>query len=379
MMALQPGRPVRRTIVQPLTPDGSPVVLYERWSSTLAWRILRRFADDASAVAERVAGNAREARLVHRELRAFVHQAERYYEVGERTGGAPSALPFYYAILNLAKAELLIAHGQALLERRLHHGLSVPSPKGLRTDRLGLRDGVFRLLYTKRIGRDLQQRNVPVGRVIGNVPSIRNEVSSTSFVKANAHGGWNCVARNDRRLWSLLAFESDEWLAGRTPTSRLFFRHFRRIETPREWRRVFGISTRFSTPSLHVFESKTEQELPEQATLRPFMDQMAAPWTMLHPTVGFSNNPGYDLFIYPHLYRSKPFPMTGSLAAYAALFYVSSLVRYAPSMVDARSHPEQAWLLGSIPTEVAPLLLHAAINEMLGTYFFFGSPESMRA
>lgn len=381
-MTLGSGYTVQRWLSYPVAPDGKPNVLYDSFSSQLAWRQLLRLADDEELMRPRFTGGGPQKSRAYKEFRAFIYQGQRYYEAAERTSGAPSALPYYYAFLNLAKAELLISRGTGFLNEQVHHGLTAPNPRGISTDRLGIRNGVFRWLYRDRLGHIPPESTVPVARVLGNVAAIGHEISFTRIVALKVLGGWHTVAMDEQRMWSLIAFGSREVGTGSSPTDRRIKEHFDQIEPPRNWREVFGVSNRYASRGLSVFQSKFEQDIShtgDNLRIEYVVEQIRSVWQALDPVIDFSHYPGLDFFLCPHLYRTREFPMPTSLAAYAALFYVSSLVRYAPSLVDPHEHPEQAWLLASVPSETAPFLLHSAVNRILGSYLFYVSPEAMRS
>jgi len=63
--------------------------------------------------------------------------------------------------------------------------------------------------------------------------------------------------------------------------------------------------------------------------------------------------------------------MPVSLARYASLFYLSSLVRYKPSSLDPQSQGKQAWLFDSFVSECALALLTEATDGITGKTTFF--------
>ena len=66
----------------------------------------------------------------------------------------------------------------------------------------------------------------------------------------------------------------------------------------------------------------------------------------------------------PSLLRSRWLPIPPSLARYVLMFYLSSLVRYAPTKLDPRRQPDQAWLFDAFAGESHIPLLVNALNGM---------------
>jgi hypothetical protein len=58
--------------------------------------------------------------------------------------------------------------------------------------------------------------------------------------------------------------------------------------------------------------------------------------------------------------------MPASLARYAIMYYVSSLVRYKPSALDRSLRGTQAWLLDAFTYEAALPLLQNALSAIQG-------------
>jgi len=384
VMALAPGRSVQRFQIRPITPDGKLVVFDEPWSSRLAWLQLLWLADNEDAIRARFPGGGPEKSRAFKEFRAFLYQAKAYYVAAESTEGVASALPFYYSFLNLAKAELLLSRGTSFLNSSLGHGIRAPNPaRGVQLDRLRIINGVFRWLYTDRLGHGPPEDEIPVARVLRNVRPLGYEFDHSGIGAAATYGGWHAIAIDEQRMWSIIALDTRLAGSSSNPTNQAILRNFTPVQIQRNWKEIFGVSLRSVVQAQAVLESKYQQPVErgvEGAALSAhFEKQSAAAWKALAGIADFSHLPTHDFIVCPHLYESRPWPMPASLAAYATLFYVSSLVRYAPSLLDPRDNPRQAWLLSAAPAEVAPLLLHAAVNRIDATHSFYWAPEAMRA
>lgn len=70
--------------------------------------------------------------------------------------------------------------------------------------------------------------------------------------------------------------------------------------------------------------------------------------------------------------------MPATLARYAVMFYVSSLVRYWPSNLDPRVRSEQAWLLDAFTNQAAVPIIRSLFNWVSETEVVFMAPATMR-
>jgi hypothetical protein len=109
--------------------------------------------------------------------------------------------------------------------------------------------------------------------------------------------------------------------------------------------------------------------------LGPLLDDV---WNALHLIIDEPTIEAYDVLLCPSLFKSRMLPMPASLARYALMFYVSSLVRYKPSQLDPQTHARQAWILDSFTDLAAPLLIRAALSGIEQVPHFYFSEEAFR-
>jgi hypothetical protein len=70
--------------------------------------------------------------------------------------------------------------------------------------------------------------------------------------------------------------------------------------------------------------------------------------------------------------------MPASLARYTIIFYASSLVRYRPSLFDAQSSPQNAYLFEAIARECALPLLVDSLAGLEGKPQLFYPDDALR-
>jgi hypothetical protein len=316
-----------------------------------------------------------------REFSNYIRQAAAYWAGAAGTPGSSSALLYYYAFLNLAKAELLTVVPSQIEGAAIHHGLRYNPTRGksISGDTLTVSNGVFPLLYEHRTGIPLPAGSrLNVGRLLSCVPEIGLELESTGLGLAETLVGYHTIALDDTKAWVLVGTFRTRFLAESSHvTTRRIFRHFDLFSSNenyelRRWRDIFGLSRRLST-SLLVLQSKETFGLRQtDGTTHPDVDAAVNHLRkVLGPYVCDPLDSPADLVFCPSLLKSREVPMPAPLARYALMFYVSSLVRYKPSALDPVRQAKAAWLFDSFATEAPRRLLADAVSGMLRRPVFF--------
>ena len=109
-------------------PGKTPMQFREDPSAKLAWMQLRQLTDDGHTGLALFNGTRREKNTLFNDLRNYVRQAKTYWDAASRTDGSAAALPLYYAMLNLAKAELLQIYPPWLEHARKRLGVHPRGP-----------------------------------------------------------------------------------------------------------------------------------------------------------------------------------------------------------------------------------------------------------
>jgi hypothetical protein len=146
------------------------------------------------------------------------------------------------------------------------------------------------------------------------------------------------------------------------------------------WRDTFALSKRHLTSGFYFFQSKWT--VPRLAA--PNLGQIDAIQVSqlanqrLTPYVQEASEETSDGAIAGSIFKSKLLAMPSSLARYAILFYLSSLVRYDPASVDYRVSPDQAWLADAICDQSRIWILRDALSGITGNSQVFNSQSSYR-
>lgn len=339
-----------------------------------AWPLLA--CSDAVVGRALFAGTLAEKNRSWREFRNYVRQGHTYDSAARLVGDRTRALLQYYRMLNLAKAELLrVAPGQ-IIGQPINHGLSLVRTKSgtLAGDRLVVKNGVFPLLYESRIGRQLAVKTeIPVTRLIGIITEVGMEREHAHLGESLETGLMHSVRVSDSECWSVLALVDPAPLLACTATRKLLAEHYEEIPLPQQWKEEFAVSRRMNLSKVRIYQSKWT--VPDQNDL---LGCARKAYDCFAPYIGYSHTP-FDGELYASLYKSKDFPMPADLARYALVFYLSSLVRYHPSVLDPVTQPAQSWFFDRFVQESdLPMLIDAA-NGIRGHRQVFYGPETLRA
>lgn len=291
----------------------------------------------------------------------FVRQAAAYWKGARTIEGSSAGLVYYYSAMNLAKAELMIFTPKVVFNRKITHGLSFDptSGKGPRVDNVTVRDGVFNALYTRRTGRVLPAgTRLRIKSLLANIPEVGMELEESGPTPSKVVFALHTVLASATEAWNAVYVPVPRFLGDpREPATRHFLKAFTEIEKPRNHRTLFALSSRMANQGRY-YESIATHSDSGQPNI------MAAIANLGSATSPYSSGPDFstnDFVLTPSLVKSSDMPMPPALARYALMFYVSSLVRYRPSILDPVRHPETAWLIDSFMSQSPmALLLEAA-------------------
>jgi hypothetical protein len=325
-------------------------------------------------------GNAGEKNRAWREFRSYIRQARAYDDVAAATVGSSAALPLYYAILNLAKAELLTDTPGAIIGQPIAHGLRIQktATDSISGDKVRTGPGVFPLLYQKRTGQPLAMNlDLPVRRLLGQIPEIGWEVNECHLADTQVGYVIHATVADQSHIWSVMGIRHVAPMLANRSSMRLFGVHYEAVDPPANWRELLGLTPRHMSGGFTLFQSRWQnlRVHPNTAQFHPtdLTNVNTELWNRVGSVLDATTNFSFDAFLCPSLYKSKPMVMAASLARYATVFYLSSLVRYFPTQLDPVLHADQAWLFDSMVHEVrTPLLINALNGIKRTTHLFYG-------
>lgn len=329
------------------------------------WFRLRQLADVPEEGMALFAGGLAERREKYRYFRAFVHQAQVYWDAAGKTVGSAAALPYYYAILQLAKAELIITDPEKVIGQPIGHGLSHRNAPGtkIRQDRLLVKSGVFPLLHAKRTGSTWPVAAKPkVVSLLSLLPEIAMEMQVLSPTRPSSIEGYHAVAADQASAWSLLLFPG-----GLLDETERVVRRVRKgydevaLKDLPNWRQVFAVSSRVYGGTARLFQAKNVHASSGAPDVRDALPDL---YNYLGAHVTSPGKARGDFVLTPTVTKSDATVLPLPLTRYAVMFYLSSLVRYQPIKLDAVREGAQSYLMDSVVHELPPYLLASALDGM---------------
>ncbi|MFZ2228592.1 MAG: YaaC family protein [Candidatus Nanopelagicaceae bacterium] len=307
---------------------------------------------------------------LHRQFGSYIRQSQTYWEAGTHINGSAAALPYYYSALNLAKAELLQTKPTEILGLKIGHGLTykTTTTTSIKSDYLEVTSGLFPLLYEKRTGLKIPVgTRLPISNLLALIPEIGLEVNVIGRTRPNTNRGFHTLQGDSNQAWSNIAVPFDTFQNQREQMTRLFNREYEEVDITQwhDWRSFFAISNRMPLSLLKLYQSKNTHSMTlANGTVAPdFVTAGMQFEKLLRPYLSEPIAYPAEFMITQSIYKSKSLTIPLSLIRYAALFYLSSLVRYKPAAIDSLYEPEQAWLMDSMSREIP---LNIIIGLLMG-------------
>lgn len=338
------------------------------------WELLRLVSSDRSRfIAIAVTIPAAEIDSAWSSYKAFVRQADTYYRAATSMDGSAAALLYYYSFLNLAKAELCQWRPSSVAGA-VKHGIGSQFAGGMEdwtvTSYAG---GVFPLLYEKRVGRILPEvnRKISALTLFRRCAEVSFELEEAGYGPHDVCSVYAGVFTNGARSWAQLLGVNYDPIRNNEPTHLAVLEVF--DERPhlslRDIQSDFAFSSRkvnLDVTQLLWSERWKDVQLPGNQMLLMLKSEEWVP-EILNALNGIVEPPafGFEGLLLPSISESELVPLPSGLARYAAMFLVSSLVRYAPSTLQPDEHPRQAYYLDSFTRQSPVRLLADFVSNMV--------------
>jgi hypothetical protein len=346
--------------------------------------LLRQLTDIAARGMAGIPGSAPVRRRAYQEFQNYSRQGVTYWEAASTIRGSAAALPYYYSILNFAKAELVRADPTQILDQRLNHGLSfVPTKSNsIAGDYLKvLPSGVFPLLYKHRTGQTLAAgTRFKIKNLLSLIPEIGLEVSEVGRTRPPSIAGYHAVVCDETKAWPMLLVPNAAFSDDREPITRLFKRHFSEVplDSFSSLRNVFALSNRATREGFQCYQSnKTFSRTEGGKTVPSINEALLHMDFVLDIRISECGNTQKDFWLTPTVAKSTPLTVPLDLVRYAAVYYLSSIVRYKPAALDPAKEGAQSWLMDSFAREVPQELLANTIAGIRGEHMYF-RPTNVR-
>ena len=306
-------------------------------------------------------------------FRAFVSQADTYYAAAKLMKGSAAALLFYYAFLNLAKAEISQWKPSRVVGE-VKHGISSQFTGDLKDWTVTAKpNGVFPLLYEKRVGNALPaaSRQIPATTLFRRCGEVGFEFEEVAYGGSDVCFVYAGVFTNGARSWAQLLGYNYEPIRNNKPAHLAVLEVFDESDhlSIRDIQRDFAFSSRMldlQTTQLLWSERWKDVALPGNQMLMMLKSEEWVP-ELLQGLRGIVEPPafGFEGLLLPSISETDLVSLPSGLARYAAMFLVSSLVRYAPATLQPDDHPRQAYYLDAFTRQAPVRLLADFVSNMV--------------
>jgi len=318
-----------------------------------------------------------ERELQWREFRAYVRQAESFYRSAAALPWKSSPLNYYYSFMNLAKA-LAVARGMlapvaAHITRALQHGLSariVPGAPGAPdTWRLTVRDAnhIFGLLYQATVAPVAMPATTELDArdLLGYVTAIDWQLRQAGRAATISwHPCYWVILEAGNSAWDLVGVHRGANL-NRLPGLDPLYQELTHDSVKQLVRETLGLQS-IQARSIRFLQRTTPIVLaPPDRSVQRLEDTLVA----AVPNCVFEYLDGttfHFCFGMPYATGTGSHPMSELAAAYAVMYFLSSLVRYHPDYMDRIAESTDAWLIESFVKSAPLLLLRQMVAASLG-------------
>jgi hypothetical protein len=298
-------------------------------------------------------------------FQAYIRQARTFFEAAEALPPRASPLNYYYAFMNFAKAYIFLCN-PTFVDKNLTHGLTTsPTSINLRKQKILVKgNGVFPLFYRQITGTHLASKSSlklvdmfgyssDVGYEYEHLRYGRRASFKTKFaigVNANTKMAFPIIA-----VLGTLGRDFDRIRVKLTKTFDQVNLHERYAQ------KIFNIVNP-ERQHCEFFESKKEYPVTASDIVPDVISNMRG-------LVSYS--PFYDdvlLVLNKPIRAPKLAAMNEVLAIYCCMFFLGSLVRYKPDLLEKMLSTKDAWLIERFTKSVPLTFLRHLRNLIDGQY-----------
>ncbi|GHO48981.1 YaaC family protein [Ktedonospora formicarum] len=314
-------------------------------------------------------------------FRAFIRQANSYYESAKLLHYRSSSLLYYYSFLNLVKAYLLLEDPQWIMGRTGHavtHGLTY-RPSTTNTDFLleavRVNEGIFPKFYEAQTNRPLSATEtvtLNIKEMLGYPSDISSEYQLTGYGNFKIFSPLVAVVTDQSQnlAWTIIAIPAIADLDNFFNLQPKFLHTYQEIEINKQMlAQIFNKDVPELNYNFRFFQDITPIPLINNRTV-PLAQLRQKIVDTLNPYIGthyYNDNADFDLaFPYQDPVTSIWLPITEGLSIYVTMFYLSSLVRYRPNYLETLLNHKPAWLIENFVTNTPQVFLRIMVSKITG-------------
>lgn len=321
--------------------------------------------------------NTQEQESTWREFRAYARQAEGFYRAASALHWKSSPLNYYYAFMNLAKA-MMVSRGAlspkpSSRPRKLRHGLTatvIPGAGGA-SDKWFLSsqnaNEIFPQLYQLMIGTSLPtSTTLDSLELLQYISSVAWQLHKCNRGQQAWHAGRWVALTAPGNMWDLIVVSQEADITRLPATFDADYQEVRPEAAKELAMRVFSLHAR-TAMHCRFLERKTPFPTPASGPYDLGAIERSLKTAAQHSVFPYLQDLNNELaFGLPYRTGSVTVPMNEAVAAYAIMYFLSSLVRYHPDYMDSIAESSDAWLVESFAKTAPLVLLRYLVTGALG-------------
>jgi YaaC-like Protein len=302
----------------------------------------------------------------YRRFAAFIRQAENYYRSAKTLPYRSSALLYYYSFLNLAKAALAVRN---IRFNERHHGVTPDygtAPHTLSNLRVRVRDdGVFQALYRLIFAQSIQNVHFQLARLLAYNSEISVQYDRVAAGPSKVMRYARVRLLNDgNQAWLLIALPHLLPVTAQPAAVQAAFNaRFQQVTVPRDvTRELFNLLVPAS--SAYTYFQSFPGVGPNTTIADHIQYLLGALPGCVHPI--YVDDDASDFVLAEHCPADdgSTWPMNEMCGAYLTMFFMGSLIRYRPDVLEELLGTSATWLLESF-VNAAPLLFLRTITSVI--------------
>lgn len=299
------------------------------------------------------------------QFRAFIRQAETFFQSANQLNYRASALMYYYGFLNLAKGFICLSD-PAFVMQPVSHGIRHKFTKGRFSSQFITTDsnGVFPKLYELALGKKIPaQSKLNIVKLLGYCTDISYEYSLSKLGERQHRPALIrlFVDNHTKTSWSTIAISNFNTNSSYMPLKKKNGAFEEVSLSIEEAKRAFDISPEVYR-NFSFFETKK---------IYPWIEnRLPVPQVISETRIAlreyYEANPydsEFSLIFFSPLNKNTTFNQT--LSIYATMFYLGSLVRYRPDYLESLLDSKEAWIIERFTKSASLTYLRSITNYIL--------------
>jgi hypothetical protein len=318
-------------------------------------------------------------RTTHRYFQAYLRQARNFFQTAKKLHFRASALMYYYAFLNLAKAYVVTKDLNAVTGR-MTHGLTIgkfkPSSFSKQKIYITRTRGVFHSLYK------VERGTIPPSNFPLNVVNLLAYSSDIKFEYERANFGHHRLMparirllshRASRISWPFIAIYMFDLLRPYRKSLSDFFAYFEEVQPDLpNIRMIMDIYAEGYKDYAFIQSKGTYQWLgDDKINLAEIRQDTYKPVEHLYEAPIYDDDNDFKLAM--PLRKNLQLLINQPISIYALMFYIGSLVRYHPEYLEQLLQSKNAWIIERFVRGSATTFLRYIGNAILGHDYMFVS------